>query len=218
MVIGLEEACVQLYYLKITSTPIYLWLVEMRNMVLERALVFAVLKWKMGVQMLFLQKKIKMSDNHPTVSANEESIPVYNIDLESSIVVNTNESESSPSSESKLNEQTTITNMNTNTEPTILPIIEEKPIHFPRKKITIGNRQFSIILQSINGPCPLVAITNVLLLRGNQLPGLNPNTTTPVTDFELVQILANFCLNFRSQLVCVYNGLIKFCLTFWYRN
>ena len=37
---------------------------------------------------------------------------------------------------------------------------------YPLKRIVFGQRPVQIVLQNLNGPCPLLAITNVLLLSG----------------------------------------------------
>jgi hypothetical protein len=43
--------------------------------------------------------------------------------------------------------------------------------YFRVKRIRFQNRTTPIILQNVNGPCPLLAISNVLLLRGRfELP------------------------------------------------
>lgn len=39
---------------------------------------------------------------------------------------------------------------------------------YRKKKILCGNRETVILLQSQNGPCPFIAILNILLLRESQ--------------------------------------------------
>ena len=38
--------------------------------------------------------------------------------------------------------------------------------HYPLKRVHFGAVDTSIVLQNVNGPCPLIAIANTLLLRG----------------------------------------------------
>lgn len=39
---------------------------------------------------------------------------------------------------------------------------------YRKKKIFCGNRETVILLQNQNGPCPFIAILNILLLRASQ--------------------------------------------------
>lgn len=42
---------------------------------------------------------------------------------------------------------------------------------YPVKRVRFEGRQVPILLQDINGPCPLIALANVLFLRGKvELP------------------------------------------------
>lgn len=58
---------------------------------------------------------------------------------------------------------------------------------FPTKKIQFCGLSKTILLQNENGPCPLLAIANVLLLRG----ALTLSQSN-VTAFELIQIVADY--------------------------
>jgi ubiquitin carboxyl-terminal hydrolase MINDY-1/2 len=42
--------------------------------------------------------------------------------------------------------------------------IDQQPDLYRLKKITYGGQRVSYVMQNINGPCPLLAIVNILLL------------------------------------------------------
>ena len=57
---------------------------------------------------------------------------------------------------------------------------------------------FPIVTQNTNGPCPLLALCNVLLLRGNMhiAPG-----TTAITCYELLNNLAGIMFDLMPQVI-----------------
>lgn len=91
---------------------------------------------------------------------------------------------------------------------------QRAPIHFPRKSIRIGKNRTSILLQDANGPCPLVAIFNALMLRGTKMPEFD-NRCESVSDEQLMHIIADALLNrinANTSLVNV-SSFIHFCRT-----
>uniref|UniRef100_A0A7S2S4U5 MINDY deubiquitinase domain-containing protein n=1 Tax=Mucochytrium quahogii TaxID=96639 RepID=A0A7S2S4U5_9STRA len=60
------------------------------------------------------------------------------------------------------------------------------------KRIQFLNRQACICLQNENGPCPLLALVNVLLLRGTL--ELRPADRTEISSEELVELIANYII------------------------
>lgn len=43
---------------------------------------------------------------------------------------------------------------------------QKEDLNYRVKQINFGGRTYPILLQDVNGPCPILAIANVLLLRG----------------------------------------------------
>lgn len=66
------------------------------------------------------------------------------------------------------------------------------PMHPFRMKKIYSNK--SIILQNMNGPCPLIAILNALILREKSIPGINPELEF-ITLEGILSVLANFILS-----------------------
>ena len=67
-------------------------------------------------------------------------------------------------------------------------------MEFVVKQIIVGEQKTYIVLQNENGPCPLLAISNCLLLRDSiALPANNRNSRT-ITLEEIIGILANLAL------------------------
>ena len=65
-------------------------------------------------------------------------------------------------------------------------------MEFVVKQILFFDSRINIILQNLNGPCPLLAIVNVLLLRQIvELPSSCANKRVITLD-ELVTLLANY--------------------------
>lgn len=64
------------------------------------------------------------------------------------------------------------------------------------RRIVFGNRECSIICQNENGPCPLLALCNVLLLRGTIK--IHPDRTMVEFSF-LVEILTDVLLALRER-------------------
>ncbi|CAI5448911.1 unnamed protein product [Caenorhabditis angaria] len=63
--------------------------------------------------------------------------------------------------------------------------------YYKTKKITFGPIEYVIVTQNSNGPCPLLALINVLVLKGK----IQLDTTEPqIGNEELVQILSNVLL------------------------
>lgn len=49
--------------------------------------------------------------------------------------------------------------------------MEQQDLSYKAKQIRFGGRICSVLCQDVNGPCPILALANVLLLRGQlQLP------------------------------------------------
>jgi hypothetical protein len=71
----------------------------------------------------------------------------------------------------------------------------KEEIKYRVKIVTIGSRSTPIILQNYNGPCPLIAVANALLLQGKRL-GIDPNQKF-VSNDHLLQILATFLLEYN---------------------
>lgn len=69
-------------------------------------------------------------------------------------------------------------------------------INYKLKKISFLGRDLPIILQNENGPCPLIALCNVLLLR-NQIK-LSPDSPD-VSQDRLVHLVANHLLECNSS-------------------
>ena len=65
------------------------------------------------------------------------------------------------------------------------------------KKIQWRGNTIPIIMQNINGPCPLLAICNILLLRGSIC--IHPDYSC-VTYKKLVILLGDLLLNTKVQL------------------
>ena len=71
----------------------------------------------------------------------------------------------------------------------------KEEIKYRVKIVTIGSRTTPIILQNYNGPCPLIAVANALLLQGKRL-GIDPKQKF-VSNDHLLQILATFLLEYN---------------------
>ncbi|KAL9647183.1 hypothetical protein ABK040_004898 [Willaertia magna] len=68
------------------------------------------------------------------------------------------------------------------------------------KKVIIGERKTHIVLQNLNGPCPLIAIVNLLILKGINLGIENKITKNNfITNDDLIQLLADHILNLESN-------------------
>ena len=63
---------------------------------------------------------------------------------------------------------------------------------FQLKLISLFNRQTLIIMQNENGPCPLIAVANVLLLRGNI--SIHSDHSV-ITLNRLIEIIADYILS-----------------------
>lgn len=74
------------------------------------------------------------------------------------------------------------------------------------KRVTIGKRSISIVLQNINGPCPLIALANALILRGINFPDIHANVNYVSLD-RLVEMLAGYLLENCS--VCFNSGIFS---------
>ena len=59
------------------------------------------------------------------------------------------------------------------------------------KEINCMNGRHRIVLQSVNGPCPLIAVINILVLRGE----MKLEKSNYVTASELCSLLGNFILD-----------------------
>jgi hypothetical protein len=70
-------------------------------------------------------------------------------------------------------------------------------VQYRIKNVTIGKRSTPIILQNYNGPCPLIAVANSLLLKGQKL-GLDANQKF-VSNDHLVQILGSYLLEYNPS-------------------
>ena len=44
--------------------------------------------------------------------------------------------------------------------------MSDDPLSFPCKRIAYNNREVPVLMQNENGPCPLLALSNVLLQLG----------------------------------------------------
>eukprot|EP01041_Mallomonas_annulata_P007941 gene7941-16268_t len=64
------------------------------------------------------------------------------------------------------------------------------------KEIIFFNRKVAILCQNENGPCPLIAISNVLLLQGQIT--IHPDYTT-ISLTDLIQLVANRLLEVSSN-------------------
>jgi hypothetical protein len=75
--------------------------------------------------------------------------------------------------------------------------------YFETKKIDFGGHECTIILQNANGPCPLVALANTLILTDNpaQHPSLRAYTSGKdrVVVSNLLQLLAEILLNSNNE-------------------
>jgi len=69
------------------------------------------------------------------------------------------------------------------------------------KPIRVGKRDTCIILQYVNGPCPLIALANILLLKGAKLGDLNPDMGY-ISLEHLIQLLGNFILETNVRCFC----------------
>lgn len=45
--------------------------------------------------------------------------------------------------------------------------MEPKQDNYRLKRVEFNSRKVAIVLQNTNGPCPLLAVANILLLRGD---------------------------------------------------
>lgn len=64
---------------------------------------------------------------------------------------------------------------------------EENRKYFKTKKIRFGLIEYQIVTQNANGPCPLIAIINALVLKGKVVLA----TKYVLTSSELIELLAN---------------------------
>lgn len=69
-------------------------------------------------------------------------------------------------------------------------------VNFILKEILFFNRNVSIVCQNINGPCPLIALVNAMLLRGDIWIDFSRSI---VTVEQIVALLANRCLEIHSR-------------------
>mmetsp|Transcript_10793 Transcript_10793/g.19685 ORF Transcript_10793/g.19685 Transcript_10793/m.19685 type:complete len:1587 (-) Transcript_10793:243-5003(-) len=69
---------------------------------------------------------------------------------------------------------------------------------FKVKRVCYNGREVPIFLQNKNGPCPLLAISNILSLR-NELRGIGPSSTT-ISQKTLVSIIAEKILDSKVDL------------------
>ena len=69
-------------------------------------------------------------------------------------------------------------------------------LSFPCKRITFGDRDVPVLMQNENGPCPLLALANVLLLRGNITIHVD---ISRITFRDLTSLIAEYMLD-RNRL------------------
>jgi len=87
------------------------------------------------------------------------------------------------------------------TNPTSLPSKAENTNakdsqNYELKKIQFFGRLLPIVLQNANGPCPLIAIANILLLRGK----ITLSTDySQISQGDLIQLVANHLLEVNNQ-------------------
>jgi hypothetical protein len=76
-------------------------------------------------------------------------------------------------------------------------IQEFKKSFYELKKINFFGRKLCIILQNENGPCPLIAIANILLLRNK----LNINLDySQISSEDLIQLIAEILMDSNTEL------------------
>ncbi|EFC41876.1 hypothetical protein NAEGRDRAFT_80571 [Naegleria gruberi] len=64
------------------------------------------------------------------------------------------------------------------------------------KRVLIGERRTPIVLQNLNGPCPLIAVFNIISLRGGDVSAIDNFIVNGfITNESLVQILAQSMLD-----------------------
>ena len=77
-----------------------------------------------------------------------------------------------------------------------MPAPPAAPDIFPCKRVVYGGREVPVLMQNENGPCPLLALSNVLLLRGNISIH---HDVAHVTFRDLTSLIAEYMLD-RNQL------------------
>lgn len=64
--------------------------------------------------------------------------------------------------------------------------------NYKLKEIKFNRREAMVVMQNENGPCPLLAIANVLLLRGVlEIPSTSPS----ISEDRLMQMVAEYLLD-----------------------
>lgn len=88
--------------------------------------------------------------------------------------------------------------------------MEDNDYIYEVKWISFNGRDTPIILQNKNGPCPLIAICNVLILRGD----IDINLVERITGSQLIDLLADRILPKVSQVsfININHKINKFCI------
>uniref|UniRef100_A0A1I7WME7 Ubiquitin carboxyl-terminal hydrolase n=1 Tax=Heterorhabditis bacteriophora TaxID=37862 RepID=A0A1I7WME7_HETBA len=84
--------------------------------------------------------------------------------------------------------------MRTSSLPNDLSINHDRDI-FMLKEIDFGSLKYRIVTQNMNGPCPLIAVVNALILKGS----LTLSAGESVTREALTHLVANALLQFRPK-------------------
>ena len=73
--------------------------------------------------------------------------------------------------------------------------MSDDPLSFPCKRIAYNNREVPVLMQNENGPCPLLALSNVLLLRGSITIHADIST---ISFRDLTSLIAEYMLDRNS--------------------
>eukprot|EP01080_Neovahlkampfia_damariscottae_P009045 gene9045-1142_t len=66
---------------------------------------------------------------------------------------------------------------------------------FKKKLVTIGpTNKTCILLQNENGPCSLISIVNILLIRNSKIVSAIPRNNLPISQEEIISILVDYIL------------------------